>query len=224
MRIRCLERFARSLWDGYRLRVWLVLQIVAGGTFAKRRLALRFWSGQTRVCEVGCAAGNVSYAFWPLAGVQFLGVDVDGAAIAHARRRYHRPGFEFRHVDLRTLNPAQTRFDYIVFAGVLHHVADDIALELLASAGRLLAADGVIAVSEPLPATPRDPWLVQMYGRIDRGRQLRTIGELRALLERTPAVRWTDVEVHPVAPFIGRFPTCARFVVARATRQGSASC
>ena len=206
-----------SLWDYCRLRGWLILQIAAGGTLAKRRLALRFYSGQARVCEVGCAVGNVSHAFGPLSGVQFLGVDVDGPAVAYARRRFRRrPGFEFRHVDLRTLSPAEARFDYIVFA-CLHHVADELAVQLLGSAARLLTADGVIAVFEPLPAAPGDPWLVRTYASIDRGRQLRTVEDLRALLERTPAVRWTDLEVHPVAPFIGRFPTCARFAVARAT-------
>jgi len=196
-------------------RAWRAFQYLAGGTVAKRGLALELCAGRRRILEVGCSLGNIAEAFRGR-GVAYTGIDVDGVAIAHARRHFARlPGFVFVCGDLTAEPPelAGRRFDCVLLAGVLHHVDSATGARLLAAAAGRLEPGGIVAVTDPLLPAPDDPWLVRRFIRIEQGSHLRTGQTLETLVAATPGLRLTRSEERliPATPW-GR-PRVARFGV-----------
>jgi SAM-dependent methyltransferase len=196
-------------------RAWRAFQYLAGGTVAKRGLALELCAGRRRILEVGCSLGNIAQAFRGR-GVEYTGIDVDPVAIAHARRHFaHVPGFRFVLGDL-TAEPPELegrRFDCVLLAGVLHHVDSATGARLLAAAAARLEPGGIVAVTDPLLPAPDDPWLVRRFIRVEQGSHVRT-GEAHAtLVAATPGLRLTRAEERliPATPW-GR-PLVARFGV-----------
>ena len=195
-------------------RAWRAFQYLAGGTVAKRALALELSGGRGRILEVGCSVGNVAEAFRGRPGVRYTGIDVDPVAIAHARRHFASvPGFVFVCGDL-TAEPFEgRRFDCVLLAGVLHHVDSTTAARLMAAAAALIEPGGVVAVTDPLLPEPDDPWLVRRFIRVEQGSHVRTGEQLAALVGATPGLGLTRSEERliPATPW-GR-PIVARFGV-----------
>jgi 2-polyprenyl-3-methyl-5-hydroxy-6-metoxy-1,4-benzoquinol methylase len=197
-----------------RAAVWSLLQVSVGGTYGKRKLALRFLDEKRRVLEIGCATGNVSRAFADAEIDAYVGVDIDPHAIAYAQRKFaHYPHMDFRCISFEELDPAREQFDYIIFAGVLHHIDDASAGKMLSKMARLLTPGGRTVVSEPLAAGPDSTFLERLYGKIERGRWLRTQAELLAVIRSHTTLQVRAVETHPVAPSRGKGPVCAQFLV-----------
>src|SRR5688572_27657842 len=96
-------------------------------------------SERPRVLEVGCGAGELALrlgeAHWDVTGI-----DIDTAAVAHARSR----GVEAIHADLLTFK--SDPFDVILITHSLHHISPlDAAVERLV---RLLRPGGWLLVEE----------------------------------------------------------------------------
>ncbi len=202
--------------------MWHVFQLLAGGSMGKRCIALSRYAGQRRILEIGCATGNVSAAFCRFPQVEFVGLDIDAAAVSQARRRFAGDGrFRFVADEVGGLLAEGLRFDYVLLAGVLHHMDDLAAAELVAAAAHLTAPGGILLAYEPMPPAAHAPWLVRLYGRIERGDWLRPLAYLVALLGAHAAgLALVDASEHPIAPFIGKWPQCARFAVVSMRRPG----
>jgi SAM-dependent methyltransferase len=121
------------------------------------------------ILDVGCGTGNALRYLERFES--YVGMDTNPIAVDHARARYgsSRVQFEARVCtpeDVRRLAPT-----HVVLAGVLHHLSDSEALDLLGSFAesprleRVLTADIVF-----LPGHPVGNWLAA----IDRGRFCRT--------------------------------------------------
>jgi 2-polyprenyl-3-methyl-5-hydroxy-6-metoxy-1,4-benzoquinol methylase len=197
---------------------WLAFQELFGGTPDKRRIALERYRGQTRVLEIGCAAGNLTPAFLTFPGLAYTGIDIDANAIDFARRRFSQQrNVRFLDVPLADLVGRGERFDYVLFAGVLHHVDDPMAVELLRSGLELLAPDGIIVVSEPEAVRPSDNILMRMFYRLEQGQYLRSAEGLARLVAAVGA-SITFREDRYVAPGVVSWPKVARFTLLEATR------
>ena len=186
-----------------------IFQYWIGGTAAKRRLIMRHYTNQKHVLEVGCGTGNIASAFLNH-DVDYTGLDVDGPAIDYASRKFrHKRGFSFVCGELQK-HSFRNVFDFIVFAGVLHHVADATATAMLEFSRRILSEDGVVLVSDPIKPSPGDSPLIKLDGKLDRGQFLRTSEDLSALLMRLRGLRVVRQECPGVAPF----PVCSGLTVA----------
>jgi len=196
-------------------RIWLILQLAMGGTYDKRRLAIKHYANQRRVLEIGCAVGNVSMAFRRFPNIIFVGVDLNPNAIAVARSMFRDdPRFKFVAGTAQSLIGREEPFDLVLLAGVLHHVDDDAAVELIDTAAQLLSPAGILIISEPEPARAWDPWLVRFYGRIERGKWVRGRDELIALTRSSRArLVVSDSEESFITPFIFKWPNCVRFAL-----------
>lgn len=197
-------------------RAFDLFQILFGCTAAKRRLVMRHYSNQHRVLEVGCATGNIAVAFLGR-DVNYTGVDIDGAAVDFAARKFRRhAGFAFLRGEIQQQRFSRP-FDFIVLSGVLHHVDDATALAMLECSGGLLAPAGTLLVSDPIEPRPEDSRLAKMYRKhLERGRHLRSVDELARLLAKARGLRVVRLECHGLAPFpIGSRPIVARFAVFR---------
>ncbi len=203
-------------------RLWSVFQLLAGGATAKRKLAVKYFQGQGRVLEVGCSTGMIAPAFGRKVGVTYLGVDIDPAVIKYAKKVFSGvPGFEFQLVQADPPNFGTAEFDFVLLAGVLHHVDDDGCRDILVAAVRAAKKNGVIAVSEPLLPLKTDPFLVRQFIRIEQGTHVRSEPGLRSLLASVPGVLVEAAEQSLIGASPIGWPEVARFGVFSLRKCGS---
>ena len=194
-------------------KLWLWAQHLVGGTKDKQKLALRYYSGERRILEIGCSVGNISEAFIGMPNVEFTGIDVDHIALELARKRFSgHNNFRFLDSPLCDLADAGELFDYVLFAGMLHHVDDVEAASLISDALKITAPGGRLVLSEPEALRPEDSLIFSLFYRLEQGRYLRSRCALRTLVDRSGAT----VEIcedHFVTPGIVPWPEVARFTV-----------
>jgi SAM-dependent methyltransferase len=128
-----------------------------------------------RVLDVGCGPGTNAAEF---DGLEYLGVDLNPAYIAHARRAY---GDRFAVVDVRTDRiPGSGTYDFVLVNSLLHHLGDEDVLSLLAGLRDCVSDDGYIHVVDlELPDRRGVPRTLALA---DRGDYPRTLPEWRTLL------------------------------------------
>lgn len=119
-----------------------------------RYALVRSWARGRRVLDAACGEG---YGSALLAGVaeSVLGLDVDPAAVAHARNRYAGTNnLSFDQADATRLALPAASFDLVVSFETLEHVeAQDGLLDGLSHA---LSDDGLLVISSPDKATYSD--------------------------------------------------------------------
>ena len=114
--------------------------------FHRYAFAQSFAKGK-RVLDAACGEGYGSRLLADSAE-SVLGLDLSGAAIAHARRRYaDRTNLRFEQGDCTALTLRDASFDLIVSFETLEHVAAQEAL--IAGFARVLAPDGILIISSP---------------------------------------------------------------------------
>lgn len=139
-------------------------------------------------------------------------MDVDRRAINFAHRSFIRSSqVRFVCEDLRQTTLPASSFDYILLAGVLHHVDDTLARELVVAAFQLLAPSGLIIVSEPLQPVADDSWLVRQFIRVEQGAFVRSGRALVDLLQSIPEIAVQEQEEFLIAPTPLPYPKVARF-------------
>jgi len=107
-----------------------------------------------RVLDAACGEGYGSALLAAVAG-SVLGMDIDEAAIAHARARYGaRSNLTFERGDATALALDAASFDAVVSFETLEHVAAQESL--IAGFARVLSDDGVLFVSSPDKRTYSD--------------------------------------------------------------------
>lgn len=193
-------------------RLWLLMQKAIGGNADKQRLAVEHYRGQARVLEIGCSVGNVSAAFLRFPGLSFTGLDIDSDALALARQRFHdADNFRFVQGSLNELAQGDERFDYVLFAGILHHVDDTTGEGLLRDAMHCTEAGGTVVIYEPEALNAGDGWFLRLFNALfEQGVHLRSRPELEALAKRA-GMEIERVEDRMISPGIVRRPYVARF-------------
>lgn len=119
-------------------------------------------SAVRRVLDLGCGPGTNTPHF---AHCDYLGLDINPAYVADARRRHAR---EFIAADVCSFTvPKEERFDFILLNSLLHHIDDANAVAILESAKRLLSADGHVHVLDLV--LPTEPSAARTLALRDRG-------------------------------------------------------
>src|SRR5579862_1232076 len=153
-----------------------------------------------RVLDVGCGPGTNSAEF---AGADYLGIDINPAYIAHARRKH--PG-SFEVADVRSdAIPGRGTYDFVLVNSLLHHLDDESVSTLLADVRRYVSADGHVHVIDlELPERRGIPRTLALR---DRGDSPRSLPSWRALL----TLHFQEVVFEPFA-VPSRGPTLWRMV------------
>jgi SAM-dependent methyltransferase len=190
-------------------------QRVIGARRARRWLAarsLRLAPG-ARIIDVGCGTAEI-LEFIP-AGVAYAGFDPNRFYVERAAKRYGtRPDTVFLH-GTSTLAARDARFrnaDVVLCFGVLHHLDDRQAVNLLMFCRDALAPAGRFQGLEPawLPAQGRlSRWVMSL----DRGLAIRDLDGWRRLLDNAFAVS----QATPVTDLI-RIPYTYAFLDGAASR------
>ena len=153
----------------------------SGEWIAKRVLR---WSGAEKVVDMGCGPGDIR-KYLP-ADVDYWGFDISEDYIRRARRRFPT-GATFLSGTARDFldnpdNPLNVA-DLVFCIGLLHHLNDDEAIEVLELSKRIMKPGGRSVYLEPvflLHQTRLSTWLM----RRDRGRHVRSEQEWKDLMGR----------------------------------------
>jgi SAM-dependent methyltransferase len=172
--------------------LYSLVQNLLGATAVRRRFLVEYVRPNPgeRILDLGCGPGDV--VAW-LPPMDYLGLDLNPRYVRAARRRYGSRG-RFRQADVRSLAADDLgRFDVIIAIGVLHHLSDPEAAQMIAAAAGLLAPGGRLVTLDPgrSPETPRTAcWLLAR----DRGDTIRSPDGYRALAH--PAFHLVESHVH----------------------------
>jgi methyltransferase-like protein/protein-L-isoaspartate O-methyltransferase len=103
------------------------------------------------VLEIGCGAGgHLLPMACTLTQSRFVGIDLAGRAIDHARDFADQLGLkniEFVHEDFTCWDPGENKFDYIIAHGVLSWISPSVQHSLMALFSRCLAPHGIGLIS-----------------------------------------------------------------------------
>ena len=99
-----------------------------------------------RVLDVGCGLGKVTVHL-AKSGFDVTGIDVSEPLIALAKKKAEENGIQI-NFEIKRIEEFETKdkFDGILFAGVLEHIEDDVAMK--AAARRLLKHNGKIMITD----------------------------------------------------------------------------
>jgi 2-polyprenyl-3-methyl-5-hydroxy-6-metoxy-1,4-benzoquinol methylase len=196
-------------------RLWTMFQYFAGGTLDKRMLCKIYYKNQTNILEVGCSTGNIAQAFVKNRNINYTGIDVDNAAIQYAKHSFlKKTNFRFLHIDLRDFKRETTkRYDYILFAGIIHHIDDSMAIKLLNTAIGLLSDDGIVVVVEPVLPEKNDPKFIHYYMKLEQGAYVRSAKKMLMLIKSVSGLSLENATTQYVNATPFNFPVCAKFGV-----------
>jgi len=156
-------------------------QDLLGGTAARRQLVseyIRPREGE-RVIDLGCGPG----AILPfLGGVSYTGIDENPGHIARARQRNGGRGTFIAGDFAKALEQSFGTFDLVLCLGLLHHLADARASELLSLARSLLASGGRMVAVDPA-FTSDQPRIARWLASRDSGQAVRSPDAYRQLVE-----------------------------------------
>lgn len=181
-------------------RLWSLFQIAIGGAIDKRKLCALELGSSKSVLEIGCSTGLMAKAFLDRPGVSYVGLDINPVVIDLARRSYQGvTNSEFVCEDLLSFSRRGRKFDFVIFASVLHHVDNHMSQQMLAAATRLTTAAGKIVVVEPMLPEPGDPLFFRLYYLLEEGCFVRKSADFVKLLESVPEVKIVRGGFHTIS-------------------------
>jgi ubiquinone/menaquinone biosynthesis C-methylase UbiE len=159
---------------------------VLGGRQARKWLAGNFWKlkGGERIVDLGCGSGAV-LDFLPR-DCDYIGIDVSEGYISAARKKYSGNRTFLVGTALDFLNQdssSRNNTDLVLCNGLLHHLPDDQAREVLEISKQLLKPGGRLVCLEATylaRQTRLSKWIVGT----DRGRFVRSEQEWKKLVSQ----------------------------------------
>lgn len=130
------------------------------------------------ILDIGCGTGEL-LSYMP--DVEYWGFDISEKYILHASNKYGSRGrFACKFLTIKDLE-SMPKFDVVVVSGVLHHVDDEVARNLIALAHAALKQGGRFVSVDPCWAAQQHPVARFLISR-DRGRNVRTASEYEQLV------------------------------------------
>lgn len=162
-------------------RVYEVWSRAVGAARARRILVtdhVRPRDGD-RILDVGCGPGSLIDHLPP--AVDYVGVDLNADYIASARARFGSGRRQFRVGNAAGLDSDLRDFDIVMVFGLLHHLDDAAASNLIRRAGDTLVAGGRIVTFDGV-FTPDQSTAARALISRDRGQNVRTLEGYAALV------------------------------------------
>ena len=130
-----------------------------------------------RLLDVGCGPGSLLNF---LGDVDYVGIDRNERYIRQASDRFAGRG-EFLLADVREL-PSQNHalFDVVTMMGLLHHLDDQVVVELLTTVRGLLKPQGRLVTVDPCLIDRQNP-IARLLIKMDRGQNIRTAEQYKEL-------------------------------------------
>ena len=171
--------------------VYLLLQYLTGAMGARRRMLSDYasLSENMRVLDIGCGPG---YVVNYLPNCSYVGLDLNNAYISYASKKYgnDRRTFLCQPLDVTSVN-RMDKFDLILMNGVLHHLRDNYAIQLLQLGKQSLKNDGMLLTLDGC-YEPKQSRVAKWLLDIDRGKWVRDQTGYLALVRKV----FKNVEVY----------------------------
>jgi 2-polyprenyl-3-methyl-5-hydroxy-6-metoxy-1,4-benzoquinol methylase len=165
-------------------RLWLLFQHIVGGIPDKRKMAIKYYTGQKKVLEIGCSVGIVSKAFIKFPDIEFTGIDIDDNALVYARKLFKdNKNFRFLNISLSDLAKSGEKFDYILFANILHHADDETVHSLMKDIKLLLSHGATLVIQEPEKIRDDYNLFFKFFYLLEQGQFRRPASELVDLIK-----------------------------------------
>ena len=180
--------------------LWLLAQHTIGGTPDKQSILRQHYKGENRVIEVGCSIGNIARNLIGEPGLEYLGLDIDDGALEFARKWFAPyPNFAFSNQSLQQVAATGARYDLVCVTGVLHHVPDNVAQNMLDGARAVAAAGARLLMFDPIPLRPGDGPVYGLIHKLEQGEFLRSPARLREMITQAGFVldQEEDVAIGP---------------------------
>ena len=98
----------------------------------------------SRVLDLCCGGGFVSYHFYSSRASKIIAVDFDPLATQHAKRNFKAPNLEFRCADIRTGMP-EGSFDNVFWDAAIEHFTEAEIAEILTQIKQRLGSSGILS-------------------------------------------------------------------------------
>lgn len=170
-------------------------QNLTGAIQARRWMAENYWrlkSGD-KVIDIGCGPGVILDCIPN--DVTYLGFDVSEDYIKSAQERYGSRATFMLTTAGELLKKPDARFDnadLVICNGLLHHLSDDEALDVLRFAHKVLKPGGRVICEEPCFLV-KQRWLSRMIMNMDRGNHVRQERAWKALVSQVFKSYTTDI-------------------------------
>ncbi|OPY06174.1 MAG: bifunctional 3-demethylubiquinone-9 3-methyltransferase/ 2-octaprenyl-6-hydroxy phenol methylase [Syntrophorhabdus sp. PtaB.Bin184] len=201
-------------------RLWYLYQKVAGfifgGNGAKKDIVRNLYGGETELLEIGCSVGLIAEHFLNIENVRYTGIDIDGKAIDVAKERFAgKDNFRFFCESISSFkNNSDRLFDVVMIFGMLHHVEDSVAQELLPDVVSLLSERGRVVIYDLLEPEENGSLLAKIIVKhFERGRNLRKSSDFKELIQKSLPLDLVHYRVIPVTTCLG-YPVASYFVEA----------
>lgn len=123
-----------------------------------------------RVLDVGCGPATLREY---LGDINYTGMDLNAPHIEQAKANYGHQGEFFCGNAVIDIDKAPGPYDLIICIGLLHHLDDHEAIELLDSLSQRLAPTGRIVTYDPV-YTEKQNFIAKKLNDLDSGQNIRT--------------------------------------------------
>lgn len=136
--------------------------------FASKELAFKAGS---KVLDIGCGPADILQYLDP--SIQYYGLDPNKNYIEHARNTFgDRGSFFCSGIEGFELDQHVGSFDYVMALGVLHHLNDSSASELIIFSNKMLKPEGQFLTVDPGRVHKQNP-IARLLVNMDRGMHVR---------------------------------------------------
>ncbi len=132
-----------------------------------------------RMLDIGCGPGHIVDLLPP--EIRYEGFDTDAAYIEYAQRKFGHRG-NFRNAIFEASLFAPNSFDVVTLNGVLHHMDDDVARQVLSDAAAVLKPGGTFLALDGCYRSGQSSFEKRLLDN-DRGKFVRTEKAYRDLVE-----------------------------------------
>lgn len=197
--------------------LWLLFQRLIGGSKDKQALALSVFSDRggegekkKHILEIGCSVGNIADAFRSLPHIRYTGIDIDKSVITVAQSRFTGTGFQFLHESMEEHIKREIQYDIILVAGILHHIDDKTALDILKQTAPLSKLGTMVLIYDPVILKKSDPFYMHWFYKLEQGQLMRDEQSTKKLITDA-GMTISSHRTVPISPGLPGCPPVARF-------------
>lgn len=146
-------------------------QRVMGASKSRERFVSEFVEPYLveNVLDIGCGPANI-LAYMP--GVDYYGYDISESYITKARNYFGDKGkFFAKHLTYEDVD-SMPKFDLVLLTGVLHHLDDEAAIDVLSMAYKSLKSNGRLITTDPCLVDGQNP-IARYLIEHDRGQNVK---------------------------------------------------
>jgi len=170
---------------------------------ARYRFAARMAGVGHRVLELGCSEGIGAPILMEFAR-GYTGVDMDGSAIASARKNFTGNHYHFIEGDF--LKKKYGRFDAVISMDVIEHIQPQFETQFLETVSKNLGPDGLCVIGTPNIASEQHASPTSKLGHVNLYSADRLAKSMRTLFHNVFIFSMNDEVVHtgfaPMAHFL----------------------